>query len=280
MPTRLTMGMKREVIEAQVTEFGFYMTFTKRSLEMDTEKGLLTRYSRGVGVAYGDTREAQIRASLLNAGEVNATYGGAATQNDQVDDTCVLTFKALRLMDKSLKDAHCPKDTELIKGSRNIDTKTVTKARYVYVGSALLPTLEDMTHGGRDLWVGVEMYAAAGTIADGEIGKIGQFRFIEDEEFPAYEGEGAVATNADFYQTTVGGNSRYDVFPLLFVGSGSFLTVGFQGDSARVNTIMPKADAHNDVYGKKGAVAISWYYGFMTLRPEWIRMHKVAAVMA
>jgi hypothetical protein len=35
---------------------------------------------------------------------------------------------------------------------------------------------------------------------------------------------------------------------------------------------MPKADAHNDVFGKKGAVSISWYYGIMYLHPEWIRM--------
>ncbi len=61
------VGMKRLVIEAKVAEFGFFMSFTKRSLEMDTEKGLLARYSRNVGETQCDIREAQIRNSLIGA---------------------------------------------------------------------------------------------------------------------------------------------------------------------------------------------------------------------
>ena len=296
---RNRVGMKRGIIEAEVDEFGFYMSFTKRSLDMDTERGLLSRYVRGIGEAQGDMREAQIRSSLLSASEQNRVFGGDATIMREIDENCVLDFTALRMMDQALTDARCPLDTTMITGSTKVDTKVIPAARYVYVGSELRPTLEDMVHGTKELWVPVEMYAAAGTTADGEAGKIGNFRFIIDNEFPNYAGQGADAeTSAGApgddddaekihnRHTTVSsdgvnaGDEYFDVFPVLFVGSGSFATVGFAGDVARVTTIMPKADAHNDMYGKKGAVSISWYYGMMVLQKTWIRQIAVSAKIA
>lgn len=272
------VGMKRETLEANVEEFGFYMSFSKRSLEMDTEVGLLSRYSKSIGVAQGEIREAQIRNGLITAGMVNTTYAGTATNNATVDDTSIVNFQDLRQLDLALKDARVPKSTKIITGSTKIDTKTVGKARYMYFGSELLATLEDMTHGGRDLWVPVEMYADAGTIAEGEVGKIGQWRFIEvDEDMPYFYGEGAPTTNTN--EVHRDGAGKVTVFPMLFVGDESFATVGFAGDSSKVTTIMPKADAHNDVYGKKGAVSVSWYFGLMVLRQERLRVLKTAAKM-
>lgn len=273
------VGMKRLVIEAKVTEFGFFMGFTKRSLDMDTETGLLARYSREVGVAQGDVREAQIRNSLISQSEQNRVFAGDATTMATVDSLDILAFSDLRLMDKALKDARCPKSTKLIDGSTKVGTTTVGKARYVYVGQEALPTLEDMQHNSKDVWSPVEDYASAGSIAMDEIGRIGAFRFIEVEDMPNYAGQGASTvgggdhTNLANAYTSTGttGALHYDVFPVLFVGSGSFATVGFEGDVARVTTVMPKADAYNDPYGKRGSVAIAWYYGIMFLQPTWIR---------
>ncbi len=276
------VGMKRDTLEAEVIEYGFYLSFTKRSLEMDTERGLLSRYVTELGVAQGDVRESQIRTAVISASEVNRTFAGNAVSIDDVNELDTLDFPDLRLMDQALNAALCPYDTKLIDGSTKIDTKTVAAARYVYVGPQLRPTLEDVTHGGRDMWIPVEMYAAAGNIAQGEIGKIGQFRFIVDQEMNYYEGAGSTTDDTggpidpNFNST----NGAYDVFPVVFVGSGSFATVGFQGDVARVKTIMPKADAYNDVYGKRGAVSISWYFGFMVLRPEFIRQIACSAKIA
>ena len=278
------VGMKRLVIEAKVSEYGFYMSFTKRSLDMDTETGLLARYSRAIGETQGDIREAQIRNALIGAAEQNMVFAGDATAIDEVDEADILNYGDLRLMDKALKDARCPRSTKIIDGSTKYGTTTVGKARYVYVGSELIPTLEDMEHKGKSVWQPVEMYAAAGTIAQGEIGRIGPFRFIEvEEDMPYYAGQGADAsgsTGIAYVSTGADGNPHYDVFPVLFVGSGSYATVGFEGDVARVTTVMPKADAYNDVYGKKGAVSISWYFGMMYLHPEWIRSIATAALIA
>ena len=283
------LGYKRLDIEAKVSEFGFYMEFTKRALEMDTEKGLLSRYSQAIGEAQGTLRESQIMDALLTKSEENRTFAGAATSLEELDNTSTLDFTDLRLMDQALKDARCPKDTKLIDGSTKIGTAVVGKARYVYVGPEMVPTLEDMTYDGRNIWVPVEAYADAGTIAAGEIGKIGQFRFIEVEDMAKYLGVGAdsddddddVSDETNYHTTHTDTNEwRYDAFPMLFVGSGSFATVGFEGDVAKVQTVMPKPGVYDDPYGKKGTISISYYFGMMYLRPEWIRQVVSTAKVA
>ena len=43
---------------------------------------------------------------------------------------------------------------------------------------------------------------------------------------------------------------------------------------------MPKADAHNDPFGKNGSMSISWYYGTLIYRPERIQLIQTAAKIA
>lgn len=141
-----------------------------------------------------------------------------------------------------------PKQTTIIDGSTNFGTTVVGAGYTAFVGQELYPTLEDMEYNGINVWKPVESYAAAGTIMEHEIGKIHNTQAIEVMKPGKYDGAGALSTDAtndtdaaNRYQT----NNHYDVFPILYVGTDSFGTVGFEGDVARVNTIMPKADAYN-----------------------------------
>ena len=268
------VGMKRLTLEAAVSEFGFHIPFTKKALEMDTETGLLARMSMEVGEAQGEIREKQIAVGLLSASELNRVYAGNASTIAEMGAGDVVSFQDIRGMEQSLKLARSPKQTKMIDGSTKIGTVVVGAGYAAYVPQELDPVLEDMEHAGVRVWKPVESYAAAGTIMEGEIGKISATRFIEVEEMPKYAGAGASSVDAvddagvDNMYTS---GNKYDVFPILYVGSDSFGTIGFEGDVARVNTVMPTADAHNDVFGKKGAVAISWYFGMLIYRPERIR---------
>ena len=78
-------------------------------------------------------------------------------------------------------------------------------------------------------------------------------------------------------------NGKYNVYPLLVVGSDSFTTIGFQtdGDNTKFKILHKKpgsntADRH-DPYGKIGFYSIQWWYGTLILRPEWIACVKVVA---
>ena len=268
------VGMKRLTLEATVSEFGFHIPFTKKALEMDTETGLLARMSMEVGEAQGEIREKQIAVGLLSASELNRVYAGNASTIAEMGAGDVVSFQDIRGMEQSLKLARSPKQTKMIDGSTKIGTVVVGAGYAAYVPQELYPVLEDMEHAGVRVWKPVESYAAAGTIMEGEIGKISATRFIEVEEMPKYAGAGAStkdATDDAGFENMYASGDKYDVFPILYVGSDSFGTIGFEGDVARVNTVMPTADAHNDVFGKKGAVAISWYFGMLIYRPERIR---------
>jgi len=301
------------VLKGQVAEFGLHMKFTQRSIDMDSRVGVLAQKSKDLGEAKGDVFEAQVQSDLLNASETNRTFAGGdgtnvATSLKTLTDKNYLAFADLRLMEQALKQALVPKDTKLISGSKNIDTVVVGKAYYVYVGQQLYPTLQDMQHNGVNVWEPIESYydGARGNVADGEIGRVGAFRFIEVDNMQHYAGAGADATagvmyssNKDLMGDAAGAVSvtdvtdgpvytpdsgreedqkpgtaaaaGYDVFPILFVGTDSFATVGFAGDSARIKTAMPKPDANNDPFGKKGSMSIAWYFGTLIYRAERIR---------
>lgn len=277
------VGMKRLLLEATISEFGFHVPFTKKMLDMDTEAGLLARISREVGEAQGEIREKQIAAGLLTASEVNRVFAGNASTIAEMGAGDVVSFQDIRGTEQSLKLARSPKQTKMIDGSTKIGTVVVGAGYSAFVGQELFPVLEDMEHGGVKVWRPVESYAAAGTVMMDEIGKISSTRFVEVEDMIKYGGAGALSTDAiddtgvdNMYVS----GTNYDVFPILYVGSDSFGTIGFEGDVARVNTVMPTADAHNDVFGKKGVVAISWYHGLLIYRPERIRQILTVAKLS
>jgi N4-gp56 family major capsid protein len=163
----------------------------------------------------------------------------------------------------SLDNNKTPRTTKIISGSRMTDTKTIQGGRVMYIGPDLIPLVRKMTDisgaGVGSGFVGVEKYADATTIMNGEIGSVDQFRFIVVPEM---------------LYSVKGGAAAADIFPMLCVGDGSFTTIGFQtdGKSLKFTTTHKKpgketADV-NDPYGEKGFYSIKWYYGFMALRPE------------
>ena len=279
------VNAKSVVVKGSVAEFGLHMKFTQRSIDMDSRTGILAQKAKDLGEAKGDLYEAQLQSDLLTAAQLNTTYASeTATSMTELKSDDVLTFADLRLMEQELKRALVPKDTKVISGSTKIGTKVVGKAYYVYVGQEMYPTLQDMDHMGVKVWEPVESYmdAANSNIAEGEIGRIGGFRFIEVANMQKYAAAGATVstdTGADT-DNRFQRNDKYDVFPVLFIGSDSFGTVGFEGDSARIKTAMPKPDAHNDPFGKNGSMSISWYFGTLIYRPERIRQIVCTAKVA
>jgi len=286
------VNTKSITLRGNVKEFGLHTKFTQRSIDMDTRTGLLARKTQELGEAKGDIYEAQVQADLIAASEINRTFAGTvATSLLTCDQAAELTFADLRLMEQELKRLLVPRDTKIIKGSTKIGTKVIQKAFYVYVGQELYPTLQDMQHNGVNVWEALETYAdAAGSnVAMGEIGRIGGFRFIEVDNMLKYSGRGAVdtgtgdgdvsgwqASTAPFGSANAGSDA-FDVFPVLFVGSDSFATVGFEGESAKIMTAMPKPDAHLDPFGKNGSMSISWWFGTLIYKAERIRQIACSA---
>lgn len=279
------VGFKRREIESNLNKFGFFDEYTQESLDFDTDEELEMHINREMVRAANEINEDLIQIDLLNAPGV-IRFGGAAVSTNTVtgegSDVSLVTYEDLMRLSIELDDNRCPKNTKIITGTRMVDTKVVDAARFMFIGSELIPMVKKM----KDLFnnpafIGVQHYAAGTTVARGEIGQVGDFRIIVVPEMMHWAGAGATATAANEGYRETGG--KYDVFPMLVVGDESFTTVGFQTDGKSVKfTITHKKPGketadRNDPYGETGFMSIKWYYGFMALRPERIAVVKTVA---
>ncbi|CAM0053988.1 major head protein [Vibrio phage K479] len=269
------VGFTRLTIEGTFEKFGFFDEFTQESLDFDSEEELFGHMQTEMIKGASQMTEAALQIDLLNAAGVHV-YGGDATSKATVSGAdgaeTLVTYEDLMKLDIELFDNRTPKQTTIITGSRMQDTKTIKGGYVAYISSALRPTLERMVdlHGER-AFIPTHQYGAATTIMRGEIGTVGNFRFIEVPEMLHWAGVGAAEGTNGGYRATGG---KYDVFPMLVVGAESFTTIGFQTNGNMVKfkttTKMPGEGVADraDPYGETGFSSIKWYYGTMIMRPE------------
>ncbi|WP_395147149.1 N4-gp56 family major capsid protein [Moraxella atlantae] len=268
-------------IASNLHKFGMFYEYSADAERFDSDADLIEHCNREMMNASIKVYEDKLQIDLLtNAGTVK--YMGSATQNSDLAEGMELSYAALIKLGIDLDKAQVPKHTEVITGTRMVDTKVLPATRVAYVGSELIPTLMAMKdYNGESAWVGLEKYAAGTTPLKGEVGSVGGFRFIVVPNMMKYSGQGATANDAAYYQT----EGKYDVFPILVVGNKSFTTVGFQtdGKSQKFTTIHKKPSAEtasrDEPYGEMGFSSIKWFYGFMVQKPEAIAVIKCVAKM-
>jgi len=290
------VGMTRIELEGTIEKFGFFDEYTQESLDFDTDSDLLMHITQESVKAANEITEDQLQLDLLsNAGTVRfagdattvATLNGSTAAANLED---VVVYDDLVKLSIELDNNRTPKQTTVITGSRMVDTRVVNAARYAYIGSELIPAFMRMVdyHSER-AFLPVAQYGAAGTIARGEIGAVGDFRIIVVPEMMHWEASGAtVGSEADevcFWGSNAAGTNKVNVYPVLVVGEGAFTTIGFQTDGKTVKFKIthkrPGRDTadRNDPYGEIGFYSIKWYYGFMPLRAERIALLKTVATL-
>lgn len=276
------VGFKRKTLEGTFEKFGFFDEYTQESVDFDSDDMLMQHVNREMINGASEITEDALQIDLLNAAGV-IKFAGNATLNTNVGADDVVTYGDLMRLSIDLDNNRTPKHTKIITGTRMIDTRTIPGARVMYIGSELIPTLKAMKDlHNNPAFISVEKYAAGTEVLNGEIGAIDNFRFVVVPEMMKWAGVGADATaNTTHYKT----GTKFDVFPMLCVGSESFTTIGFQTDGKSVKfKITHKKPGEetadrNDPYGETGFMSIKWYYGFMTLRSERIGIIKTAAAL-
>ena len=291
------VGFTRLSREGSIHKFGFFTEFTQESIDFDSDEELMTHLSRELMNGAVQLTEAVLQKDLLASAGV-VLYSGAATNNGTVTGqvtpasgptpeipASIVTHANLMRLDQILNDNRTPKQTTVINGSRMIDTKTIAAGRVMFIGSELIPLIR----GIKDMFdepafIPIQQYGDAGTILNGEIGSVDAFRIVVVPEMLHWAGLGAIATDNPGYRTsTVGGQERYDIYPMLVIGSDAFVTIGFQTDGKTVKfsvmTKMPGRETadRNDPYGETGFSSIKWYYGILVKRPERIGLIKTVA---
>lgn len=274
------VGFHRTEIEGTFHSFGFFYEWTAEALAFDSDPELGARMLREAILAAEQIQEDTLQVDLLN-GAGTLIYAGQAISNATMNEDAVVTLGTLTRLSQALTKNGTPKETKIITGSTMADTRTLTTHRILFVGSELKPLLMNILDNfGRPAFIPAHQYGAATKIMEDEIGSIGDFRVIEVEYMKRWEGAGAnVSPNTNFYAT----NGKYDIFPMLCIGSESFTTIGFQtaaGKNAesKIQIISKKAGADtaslHDPYGEIGFTSLKWYYGILFLRPERIGLIK------
>ena len=274
------VGFKRVELEGTIEKFGFFDEYTQESLDFDTDAELAQHINREMISGANEMTEDALQIDLINAAGVT-WYAGDADSNATLGNLDLVTYKNLMDLSIKLDNNRTPKSTKIITGTRMVDTRVLPAARVLFIGSELIPTIKAMKDlHNNPAFISVEKYAAGGTTVTGEIGAIDAWRIVVVPEMMKWAGAGADASgDADSHET----NGRYDVFPMLAVGSESFTTIGFQTDGKTVKfKITHKAPGEatadrNDPYGETGFMSIKWYYGFMTLRSERIACLRTVA---
>lgn len=278
------VSISRIVREGSIAKFGFFTEFSQEALDFDSDDMLMDHLSTELMNGAVQLTEAVLQRDLLTAAGT-VLYAGAATSPGTITGEGAtiskVSYANLMRLDQILTDNLTPKSTKIITGSRLVDTKVLPSCRVAYVGSELIPVLRAMTDlFGNKAFIEVQHYADAGTVLNGEIGSIDSFRFVEVPEMLHWAGAGGAVTTNPGYRAT---NGKYDVYPILVVGSDSFATIGFQTDGKSVKlsvmTKMPGKEVadRTDPFGETGFSSIKWYYGALILRPERIAVVKTVA---
>ena len=278
------VGFTRVTIEGSIEKFGFFDEYTQESLDFDTDEELEMHVNREMVKGANEMTEDALQIDLLNAAGV-IRYGGAATAANEITaegaTPSLVDYNDLMRLSIDLDNNRCPKHTKIITGTRIVDTKVLPAARVMYIGSELLPTVRKMKDPfNNQAFIPVQQYAAAGDTLLGEVGSIDQLRLVVVPEMMHWAGAGATVTVNPGYRET---NNKYDVYPMLVVGSEAFTTIGFQTDGKTVKFKIthkkPGEDTadRNDPYGETGFMSIKWYYGTLVTRPERIALVKTIA---
>ena len=280
------VGFTRLERTGSIQKFGFFTEFTQESFDFDSDEELYGHLSRELVTGAQQLTEAVLQRDLLLGAGVTV-YAGAATSNPTITGEGAtkseVDYEDFVRLATILGDNRTPRQTKVITGSRMIDTKVVDSGWIMYIGSELESTVMRLTDFfGNPAFIPVSQYADAGTILNGEIGKVDKFRLVVVPEMLHWAGAGASVTTNPGY---VASGGKYSVFPMLVVGAESFTTIGFQTDGNsvkfKITTKMPgeKTADRNDPYGEIGFSSIKWYYGPMIMRPERLAMIKTVARM-
>lgn len=278
------VGFTRVEREGTLIKLGFFTEFTQEQLDFDSDDSLFSHISEELVKGAVEISEDLLQRDLiLGAGVV--VYGGSATANANVTaegaTATIVDYEDLQRLSTILDDNRTPKATKVISGSRMVDTRTVSAGRVMFIGSELKSLVERMVDPFNNAaFIPVHKYADAGNVMTGEIGSVYEFRIVVVPEMLSWRGAGAnVGTNPG-YRATAG---KYDVYPMLVVGSEAFSTIGFQTDGKtvkfKITTKMPGEETADraDPYGETGFSSIKWYYGTLIYRPERIALAKTVA---
>ena len=269
-------SIKKVTFDTSFARYGEMIDYTDE-VDMFSEDAIQVRYREELGRLANRRQEDLIQLDMLGTGNVlysgaaisNVTLGTGLSADGTADDSYRISYDLIRKASRKLVRNRASKNTEIVSGSTKVDTKTVNKAFYAIVGPEVKYDLESLTRGSGNAeeftFIPAYKYAAAGNIAEGEVGQMHDIKFIESESQVVYTGAGA-AIPISYAGTLSNNGTNFDVFPVLLPTKGSFATVGLKGHGKiKFNSKNPSQVENGNPYGTTGFFSYNFFYAGIIL---------------
>lgn len=200
----------------------------------------------------------------------------AVTNRNAIEESYKINYELLQKVVQKLYRNRCPKHTSMLTGSVNFKSTPIGSCYVAIIPSEVLIDLQNMIRGSTYektfVFTPVEQYASQGNILDGEVGRIGEIRFIVSESAMIERGKGA-NVHQDYVgglsYSTVNGQNKFDVFPILIPCKESFAAVGLMGsDKIKFYSKAPSDIEKTDPFGSNGFFSYKFWFAGIITRPE------------
>lgn len=281
-------SIKKITMETSFASYGEMIDYTDE-VTMFSEDIIQVRYREELGRLANRREEDLVQLDML--GTTNVMYAGTATSlatvgaglaaDGSLDNNYRVSYDLIRQATRKLVRNRAEKNTEIVTGSTKIDTRTVNKAYYGIIGPEIKYDLETATRGStyekEFVYIPAYKYASASNLAEGEVGCLGDVRFIESESAVVYEGQGA-ALPVSYVGTLANDGSKFNVYPILFPTKGSYATVGLKGyNKIQFNAQSPEQIDRTNPFGTTGFFSYRFWHAGIILQPEKLLKVLVAA---
>ena len=276
--------LQKVTVEATLNRFGEMITYTDE-VDLFSEDMMQVRYREELGELAGSRYEDLLQLDLLatptkmysGVATSMATLGASIAADGSEDADWTVSYDLIRQAVRKLVRNRAKKNTQVVTGSNKIDTVTVAPAYYAIIGADVKADLEGLTRGtgaeAEFVYTPFHKYASAATLAEGEVGRMHEVRFIESEAAVVEYQKGATVPAGYVgdlaYTGTIGSGAKFDVHPILFPTEGSFATVGLKGmGKIKFNSAAPADISLINPYGTKGFFSYNFFYATVILEPE------------
>lgn len=271
-------------LKTTLNRYGEELDYTDE-VEIFSNDDIQVRYREDLGERANSLFEDLVQYDMLStnnvmysgAGTSLSTMGTGITADGSLDDNYRISYDYLRRCVQKLVRNRASKNTEMVTGDTKPCSKPVPAAYYAIIGPEIKFDLTEVTRGEKFYekftFVPAYKYASGKTLAEGEIGMLGEVCFIESAEQLVYEKAGVdvpVGYVGDLsYTGEIGNGAKFDVFPILFPTKDSFATVGLKGHGKVVfNAQAPSQVDSGNRFGTRGWFTYNMWYAGIILQEE------------
>jgi N4-gp56 family major capsid protein len=286
-------SLSKITVEASLARYGEMIDYTDE-VELFSEDYIQVKYREELGELANSRMEDLIQLDMLGTG--TAIYAGSATSKATIGDSVAadgsddaefkVSYDLVRKSVRKLVRNRAKKNTSIVTGSTKIGTNPIAKAYYAVIGADVKSDLEGLTRGSgaeaEFVYIPAHKYAAAASLAEGEVGAMHEVRFIESEGAVVYAQEGADVPSGYVgtlsYTGTIDTDAKFDVYPILFPTEGAFATVGLKGKGKiKFNSKSPEQVELSNPYGTTGFFSYNFWYAGLILEEEKMLVTYVGA---